>query len=341
MLYLCLITIMLPIPLYAVACCGILAIVILLILALVFIGLSANFGSLSNKNSNNPIYISKNVTVLVSGEPINTLYQSTAMFDLSSTSTQFPDSLVCQFDCANNSPETFVVPLEFSYSYESNNNSSRLLARFAEGATVEQASIYLLGNSNFSFAMMLSADSPREPVFLHLFNDLVACDNFYADSDLESDLNLRHQIGVFNLNDFNGYSVSYVASEESYYCGVWVIQPNVSFNCTVVASVIVYNVSHYQSRNECMQSPSAQFAVPLLRPAPDPFSSTNICLLFSQVNIDTILSANVLLTGTFNNGQFSFTMSVLIFCVLCAISIPLIICLYVYCKGKTSQSTNV
>ena len=311
--------------------------VIPFILLLVFIGPSAHYGSLSSKSSRESFIIARNATVLVSGAPIKTLYQSTAIFELSSSSNPFPDSLVCQFDCSDNPPRKDVIPLQFSSDFdESNKNNGRRFARFAFGSSPLEISAYMLGTSNFSFTMALSADSPRELVFLHLFNDIVACEDYYQHNTIS------HQVGVFNLNDSNGYSTTYVVPPgalESYYCGIWEIQPNVTFNYTVVASIVVYDVGYYQSRGECMESPDKSFDIPLHTLGP--FLPADICVLLSQVNDNTILNAVVLLIGSLRNGPFLiFVVFVGIFLLFLPISIIIIvICL---CKrGTNSQGTVV
>ena len=240
------------------------------------------------------------------------------MFTLKHDIAEFPNITTCVFDCTYSEPQLFTAfgthNLTSTHSAVFDPLPTRRYAHIRESHNVPEL-IYMLEGSTLLFS--LNNDIPV-PLQLHILTSAEQCRDFYAG---KINLSARN----FSLNEANNYTANFTVlpgEPPSYYCGVWVIDSNVTFNFAVEASVVAYNVNFYQQRGFCqpISTPSCTLTFPLS------ILERYTCVLLSQLNPSaTVYSAKVDVQTTFPNPIFSLFIS------LCAIVFTIIIVLGLSC----------
>ncbi len=250
------------------------------------------------------------------------------MFTLEYDIAEFPNITTCVFDCTDSEPQLFTAfgthNLTSTHSAVFDPLPTRRYAHIRENHNVPEL-IYMLEGSTLLFSLN---DYIPVPLQLHILTSAEQCRDFYAG---KINLSARN----FSLNEANNYTANFTVlpgEPPSYYCGVWVIDSNVTFNFAVEASVVAYNVNFYQQRGFCqpISTPSCTLTFPLS------ILERYTCVLLSQLNPSaTVYSAKVDVQTTFPNPIFSLFIS------LCAVVFTIIIVLGLSCVVRKVCKRNL
>lgn len=294
--------------------------VVLLLPLVVFISLSV----LSSEQSHlEETRLDGNTTVLIS-QPFNTQYYEKVIFSLRYGARQEPNVITCSFDCTNSDSEPQVHTALENHLSSSHQGPipNRRYVQIRETQPVEEL-IYLLEKSSLLFTIKDVVQMP--PVQLHILTSDRMCNAFYAGVTNSSFRN-------FSLNESNNFTANFtVPSAEipRYYCGVWVIDSNASFDFTVQASIVTYDINFYQKRGECQQiSPDTDFTLTIGLSLLEKYT----CVLLAQLDhLESVDSAQVNVETNFPGPIFNLLIAFAIVIVLLIVLFLVFTCICLCC----------
>ncbi len=259
------------------------------------------------------------------------------MFTLKHNIGESPNVTTCVFDCTDSEPQLFTaVGTHISTSTHSDFDPlpTRRYAHIRESRNVEEL-IYMLEGSTLLFSLNNDVQVPQA-LQLHILTSAEQCRDFYAG---KINLSARN----FSLNGANNYTANFTVlpgEPPSYYCGVWVIDSNVTtFNFVIEASIIAYNVNFYQQRGDCHPISTSPHTLTLHLSVLERYT----CVLLSQLNPSaTVYSAEVDVQTNFPSPIFSLFISL---CTIVFTIMIIVLTLFLSCiiwkVCKTHRLNNV
>lgn len=261
--------------------------------------------------------IYRNNTILAARQELSNPFTDSVNFVLTLDLLSRPK--ICHYDCSYISPRTRPIDIDVTRNSTSvqdePSTKQRRLVQFSDSSEVEYASIFMLGESSFSFSVT-GLDHPIQLFILNRAVDLSLFNKFFDGSDNSSFRN-------FVLNDSNGYRVNFSVPEfasESYYCGALVLPPereNATFQYTVKGFRNVYDldstdlniqcVSILDEDNTCVPPMSNSYCYNLQ--LSKSYFLTSECVFVSETVYHTFTSAEIQTISTLNNPLFAVPIS--------------------------------
>lgn len=317
---------------------AVLSAVLLFVVSVALLSFSIYCSWLSGAQSRTQnIVIYRNNTILATRQALSSAFTASVNFVLMSYMSYRPD--ICYYDCTNISPRTrpFAINVTRTSAPEQTNSPSTIdqkrLVLFYDNNDVKYASTFMLGGSNVSFSVT-GLDHTTE---LYILKNATSPSNFSSFFDGSNNSIFR----ILSLNESNGYSVNLLvpsSEQDSYYCGVFVLPPdieNATFQYTIEGFRNVYdldNASCFSLGDEdttCSVPNSFcyDFHIPpsnILR---------NMCVFLHTTKQGSFTSAKIKTFSTLQNPLFQAPISVGVLLMILAVIAVIVLCC-AYCKDS-------
>ena len=279
--------------------------------------------------------IYRNITYLAFDEGIDTRFHDKVSFVAKSKASEEHNLFevnVCQVDCTQNEPQTFVRQLHDNNTLEGTDMRCRFLARFSSrnrNLYAQLVSEYMLSGSNISITVNYSdQDAINAPtISFLLFDNVDNCNDFFNAFSSPADKALRNF--TFKSSD----EVSFTVPSDSYYCAVWDILPalNFSFEYKITSHILSYNITYYLEREPSLCS---QYG-----PSDSPFNITlqrnvlynkKVCLLVYQsfdYSYNVLVNGDIIAAKTDNPGFIFSGIFLGILCFVLLVILVFVLCL--------------
>ncbi len=285
----------------------------------------------------------RNNTILVAREPLSSAFTERVHFALNSNDYR-SELQICYYDCTDISPQTRSVSIDVSRNSTHDqiepSSRRRRLVMFSNSVEVKFASIFMLGGSRIVF----SVTGLTQQIELYILTTFEQCKSFLRGSDNSS-------FKRFELNDSNDYRVNFVvlpSQHENYYCGAWVIPPeimNATFQYMIKGFRNIYNLESSDSLNITCVSPfTSSEACPSSMAIclydlyiPISYTLRRMCVFLAQTDYHSFTTGQIQTLPTLKNPLFYVPISIgiLLFFIVFFILLILVV-KWAYTRCKTT-----